>query len=324
MTSNIVKEYIDFSKKNITKYLKIILEQDYSKEIIEPLLDTYINVRYYNNYDIKYKVFESNINYYMKQKAIKINEEKEEEYISKVKKIFYLFKYILYFDNVLEYESLKKIISEIDEYRNEVLGLTSENFIEELNDLVKENEKRKETFIEELSSDHFNLEIKNTNNKNVFKVKLNNNIKFNKIYSDYSINKVYNEGLVDEQKHFILYYLITREILKNIIKGDFTKEYIISFPNNIFTKQQKINRLIAIIDDESIKNNIVIEFTYTDYLSNKEIINSWIKKGFQIAIKIDEKYKYDNNSKIWLDIFKYVIVDKEKKNFFDEDQLVIE
>ena len=43
MTSNIVKEYIDFSKKNITKYLKIILEQDYSKEIIEPLLDTYIN-----------------------------------------------------------------------------------------------------------------------------------------------------------------------------------------------------------------------------------------------------------------------------------------
>ena len=106
MASNIVKEYIDFSKKNITKYLKIILEQDYSKEIIEPLLDTYINVRYYNNYDIKYKVFESNINYYMKQKAIKINEEKEEEYISKVKKIFYLFKYILYFDNVLEYESL--------------------------------------------------------------------------------------------------------------------------------------------------------------------------------------------------------------------------
>ena len=37
-----------------------------------------------------------------------------------------------------------------------------------------------------------------------------------------------------------------------------------------------------------------------------------------------EKYKYDNNSKIWLDIFKYVIVDKEKKNFFDEDQLIIE
>ena len=85
MASNIVKEYIDFSKKNITKYLKIILEQDYSKEIIEPLLDTYINVRYYNNYDIKYKAFESNINYYMKQKAIKINEEKEEEYIEMCK-----------------------------------------------------------------------------------------------------------------------------------------------------------------------------------------------------------------------------------------------
>lgn len=324
MACNIVKEYIDFSKKNIIKYLKLILEKNYSKDIVEPLVDVYINVRYYNNCDIKYKNFESNINYYMKQKAIQMNEIKDDNYVSRVKETFYLFKYILYFDNVLEYDSLKKIVLEIAEYRNEVLGIVDEKFVEGFSNLVKENGKRKEKFIKELDSEQFSLTIKNTNKKNVFEVKLNNGIKFNRIYSDYSINKVYNDGLVNEQKHFILYYLITREVLGNIVKGEFTKEYIINFPNSIFDKEQKLNRLINIIDDESLKNNIVLRFDYVDYLSNKDMINNWIKEGFQIAIKIDEKYNYDNNSKMWLDIFKYVIVENDKKHFFDDDKVIIE
>ena len=53
MANNIAREYIDFSKKNITKYLKIILDKYYAKKIVDPLLEVYINVRYYNNEDIK-------------------------------------------------------------------------------------------------------------------------------------------------------------------------------------------------------------------------------------------------------------------------------
>ena len=51
MANNISREYIDFSKKNITKYLKIILDKYYAKKIVDPLLEVYINVRYYNNED---------------------------------------------------------------------------------------------------------------------------------------------------------------------------------------------------------------------------------------------------------------------------------
>ena len=74
MANNIAREYIDFSKKNITKYLKIILDKYYAKKIVDPLLEVYINVRYYNNEDIKYKNFTSNINYYLRQKAIEMKE----------------------------------------------------------------------------------------------------------------------------------------------------------------------------------------------------------------------------------------------------------
>ena len=104
MANNIAREYIDFSKKNITKYLKIILDKYYAKKIVDPLLEVYINVRYYNNEDIKYKNFISNINYYLRQKAIEMKENEDEDTIFKIKNTFYLFKYILYFDNVEEYE----------------------------------------------------------------------------------------------------------------------------------------------------------------------------------------------------------------------------
>ena len=79
MANNIAREYIDFSKKNITKYLKIILDKYYAKKIVDPLLEVYINVRYYNNEDIKYKNFTSNINYYLRQKAIEMKENEDED-----------------------------------------------------------------------------------------------------------------------------------------------------------------------------------------------------------------------------------------------------
>jgi hypothetical protein len=126
---------------------KVILDKYYAKKIVDPLLEVYINVRYYNNEDIKYKNFTSNINYYLRQKAIEMKENEDEHTIFKIKNTFYLFKYILYFDNVEEYESLKKVILEIDEYRNEELGLNDETFIDTLYELVKENESRKDKYL---------------------------------------------------------------------------------------------------------------------------------------------------------------------------------
>ena len=99
---------------------------------------------------------------------------------------------------------------------------------------------------------------------------------------------------------------------------------IVDFPISIFEKEQKLNRLINIIDNEIVKNNIIIKFKYSDYLVNKDQINTWIKDGFQVAVKIDEEYNYDDSSKIWLDIFTYVIVDTNKQNFFDEEKVIIE
>lgn len=313
----VVEEYIEFSKKNILKYLKLILEKYYDKEIVESLVETYINIRYYN-IDQKTKNLEKNINYYLKQKVTEILDEKEE----KIKIIFYTFKYILYFDNVKEYESLKNIIEEIVEYRKSI-SLENDEFKEEITKLLKENEKRKQKYLEAFKSDHFLLDQIKTNKKNVYFVELKNNIKFNKIYSSYSINKVYNSGLVNEQKDFIIYYQISIEILKNAIIGNFNQEYIVDFPLSILEKKQKTIRLFSIINNEMIKNSLILKFTYSSYLENKDQINEWIKEGYKVAIIIDEKYNYEEKQKMWLEIFNYIIVDQEKKGFFDDENIII-
>ena len=313
----VVEEYIEFSKKNILKYLKLILEKYYDKEIVESLVETYINIRYYN-IDQKTKNLEKNINYYLKQKVTEILDEKEE----KIKIIFYTFKYILYFDNVKEYDNLKNIIEEIVEYRKSI-SLENDEFKDEITKLIKENEKRKQKYLEVFESDHFLLDQIKTNKKNVYFVELKNNIKFNKIYSSYSINKVYNSGLVNEQKDFIIYYQISIEILKNAIIGNFNQEYIVDFPLSILEKKQKTIRLFSIVNNEMIKNNLILKFTYSSYLENKNQINEWIKEGYKVAIIIDEKYNYEEKQKMWLEIFNYIIVDQEKKGFFDDENIII-
>lgn len=312
----IVDKYIDFSLKNIYKYLKLILDKYYDKEIINPLVETYINIRYYNT-DQKSKNLEKNINYFLKQKSSYLINDKNEQ---KVKLSFYVFKYILYFDNVILYDNLKDIMDEILKFKTSQF---LDNNIQELTKLVKENEKRKNDFLKSFTSNHFLLELNKTNKKNIYFVDLKNNIKFNKIYSSYSINKVYTSGIVNEQKDFIIYSLLSIEILNNVINGIFNQEYIVDFPLSILEKKQKTNRLFNIINNEMIKNSLVLKFTYSSYLDNKDIINDWIKEGFKVAIIIDDKYNYEIKEKMWLDIFKYIIIDQDKKNFFDEDNIII-
>ncbi len=322
MAVNLSNDYLTYTKKNIISYAKLILEKEYSKEIFNELLDTYIKVRYYNDCEEKYKGFASNINYHLREKALQMmkdNPDKED----KIKASFYIFKYILCLDNVTKYDSLKDLLIEIDEYRTSTLGLYDENFISNFTTFFKENEKKKETYLEGFDSSKFSLNLKKTNNKNVFYVELDNSIKFPRIYSSYSINKVYNTGTINEQKAFITYHLVSREILKNIIEGNFNKDYIVAFPISIFEKKEKINRLFNTIDSDCIRNNLVIKLDYSDYLKYKEEVSSWIKQGYRVAVVLDSAFNYDNKSKMWLDIFSYIITDKDNLMDIDKNKIII-
>ena len=322
MNDSVCLEYINFVKKCIYKYFKLIMGKNFNRGIFDNLMDTYVKVRYYNYFDIKYKNVSSNINYYMKDSASLMLNNNDDNYVKCVKETFYLFQYVLYFDDVISDSDIKDIILEIDEYRHTTYGYTDDTFCDELFDMIKDDNKRKKTYLNSFDSERFSLDIKKTNKKNVFWCDLNYNIKFNRIYSDYSINKVYNDGIVNEQKLFITYYLVSNMILRNIISCKFDISYIVSYPASLFEKSDKKNRLLSIIDDSATKNYIVLMFKYSDYSKYKDEINEWIKNGFRVAIYIDDSFKYDDISNEWLTIFDYIITNGEYDYDFDRDKII--
>ena len=317
---NNIDKYIKFIKDYLTEYFKLIVKDKYKKIVYNEMLNTYIDIRYFNKYDKKYKQIEKNIEYYIQENLRTLIEE-DNKLVKNVNELYYFFWYLLYLDNTLEYDNLDKLIDKIIIDRKEKLGL-NDDITKELKSLVKESEKKKNDFFNEYLSDTFNLELKSTNIKNVYNVLLSYNIKFPKIYSSYSINRVFKSDIISEDMCFIEYNLISKIVLDNILNKEYLKEYLVDFPFIITSKKEKTNRLLNIITNDLIKENVIIKVTYEYYTKYKSFISDLIKNGVKFAVIIDDTFDYEESSIIWLNIFTYIITNKDDVTSFDKNKVI--
>lgn len=317
---NNIDKYIKFIKDYLTEYFKLIVKDKYKKIVYNEMLNTYIDIRYFNKYDKKYKQIEKNIEYYIQENLRTLIEE-DNKLVKNFNELYYFFWYLLYLDNTLEYDNLDKLIDKIIIDRKEKLDL-NDDITKELKSLVKESEKKKNNFFNEYLSDTFNLELKSTNIKNVYNVLLSYNIKFPKIYSSYSINRVFKSDIISEDMCFIEYNLISKIVLDNIINKEYNKEYLVDFPFIITSKKEKTNRLLNIITNDLIRENVIIKVTYEYYTKYKSFISDLIKDGVKFAVIIDDTFDYEESSIIWLNIFTYIITNKDDVTSFDKNKVI--
>lgn len=317
---NNIDKYIKFIKDYLTEYFKLIVKDKYKKIVYNEMLNTYIDIRYFNKYDKKYKQIEKNIEYYIQENLRTLIEE-DNKLVKNVNELYYFFWYLLYLDNTLEYDNLDKLIDKIIIDRKEKLDL-NDDITKELKSLVKESEKKKNNFFNEYLSDTFNLELKSTNIKNVYNVLLSYNIKFHKIYSSYSINRVFKSDIISEDMCFIEYNLISKIVLDNILNKEYLKEYLVDFPFIITSKKEKTNRLLNIITNDLIRENVIIKVTYEYYTKYKSFISDLIKDGVKFAVIIDDTFDYEESSIIWLNIFTYIITNKDDVTSFDKNKVI--
>ena len=317
---NNIDKYIKFIKDYLTEYFKLIVKDKYKKNVYNEMLNTYIDIRYFNKYDKKYKQIEKNIEYYIQENLRTLIEE-DNKLVKNVNELYYFFWYLLYLDNTLEYDNLDKLIDKIIIDRKEKLDL-NDDITKELKSLVKESEKKKNNFFNEYLSDTFNLELKSTNIKNVYNVLLSYNIKFPKIYSSYSINRVFKSDIISEDMCFIEYNMISKVVLDNIINKEYNKEYLVDFPFIITSKKEKTNRLLNIINNDLIRENVIIKVTYEYYTKYKSFISDLIKDGVKFAVIIDDTFDYEESSIIWLNIFTYIITNKDDVTSFDKNKVI--
>lgn len=317
---NNIDKYIKFIKDYLTEYFKLIVKDKYKRIVYNEMLNTYIDIRYFNKYDKKYKQIEKNIEYYIQENLRTLIEE-DNKLVKNVNELYYFFWYLLYLDNTLEYDNLDKLIDKIIIDRKEKLDL-NDDITKELKSLVKESEKKKNNFFNEYLSDTFNLELKSTNIKNVYNVLLSYNIKFPKIYSSYSINRVFKSDIISEDMCFIEYNLISKIVLDNIINKEYNKEYLVDFPFIITSKKEKTNRLLNIITNDLVRENVIIKVTYEYYTKYKSFISDLIKDGVKFAVIIDDTFDYEESSIIWLNIFTYIITNKDDVTSFDKNKVI--
>lgn len=321
MTKNIMEQYIQLTKLQINTYMKLVFEKQYNKNYIDLFTDRYINIRYYNFY-------ENDFSKNMRTKILNhLKEVKEEIIINHIddrvllEQINLFYVYVLYFDKVVMYKNLKGIISKITNMREKVLNKQDPEFEKTLYDKVSEYTKQKEELIENLESEEFRLKLTNYQDKvNVYRVNLKYDLKFPLVYSKFAIEKAFNTGIISEDKLEIEYYLIVNQIIKDILKANFKKQYVLEFASTLLSKTKKMKHILNIIDNDAIKEKISLKIRYEDFEENKEIIYELMRQGIRFSVIVDNSFDLNYINIESLKMFKFIIVNKNHKNYYEIEE----
>ena len=298
--NNIMEQYIEVTEKNIREYMKIIFNYHNNDEIISEFITTYINIRYYNIYNgnEKSRPFYLKIMDEINKKSEKIKQNygpDKEKIIENIKKVF---NYILFFDNVRKVENFKSIDS-IKEIINELVGIrekefgikNKKDFKDKLYEKIIDDMIKKEIYIDSFENEDFSLEFQRINQTDIYNTFLKYNLKMPKEYSKEAIDKVFNKSIISEDKLEIEYLLLSIVVLKDILEGNFKDIYIAEFKCSLFKKEQKLNKILKIIDNQALQEKINLNITYEELIKNKNKVLKYVKEGYKFAITLDNSMK---------------------------------
>lgn len=321
MSCNVVGNYIKMIKKNIKSYIELIMGDMFDSYVFDELLNVYINARYYNAYEKVSKNFENNINYYVKEASLKLMKDNA---LKKdiIKIMFGLFRFVPYFDDVKKGVSWNIVIDKIQLYLKGN-GFENLDFSNALLTLIKKDEDVKNEYLSLFDNNNFILSFQKTNIKRLENISIDYDIKFPKLYSEYAIDKVFNSGVIGEDKIFIEYYLVCSNILKKIIAGDFSFNYLVDFDINMRDKKNKWAWMLNIVDNEIVKENLSFKIKYSDFVDNKKFIYDLIRDGFRFAVILDDSYDLDLLTDSKLSVFSYIIVSEMKNRYSELGKVVV-
>lgn len=317
MTINIMNEYIELTKKQINEYMKLVFEEKFNQTYCELFSERYINIRYFNYYENEYhESTRKKILDHLKKvgEEIIINNIQDRELIETMRVFFY---YVLYFDNVVYYKDLKQKIAKINKVKKRVFNTETYDFEEKLYQKMQEIMNEKEELIKRFSSEEFYIKLTNYPDKlKVCRVNLKfQNIKFPLEFSDFAINKAFQIGLVSEDKLVIEYYLVVLQILKDVLKLNFKKKYVLEFAETLLKKPKKIRSFLNIINNPIIQEKISLKIKYEEFLKNSETVFELMREGYKITVILDNSFEPNFKNIESLQMFEFVIINRNLKNY---------
>ena len=131
---------------------------------------------------------------------------------------------------------------------------------------------------------------------------------------------MYNTGIIYEDRMLVLYMLTVRELLIDSISRNYDNKYLLPFPISLLEKRNKQITLLKTMEQDYLKERMILEVKYSDYKNNKEQFDKLIHDGYSLAVLIDE----DVDSLILLNVFTYILLDEkaDKKKYKSFDNAI--
>lgn len=328
--NNIIKKHISKTEKKLKKYCNMILKQKYDSQTVTELIKTYIDGRYYNYFeDAESKIFYKNI----QNSIINKGEELKKANPDKTEKIDFtvsLFPYFFYFDYVRNNVSIQEIIEEIDEKRRttyDIRNADKDNFILEFTDIVVSDLKEIEQELEKYNTNDFELKLKRIcpGNNKFYKVSLDYNFSFPKIFSKEAIELTFNTDIIAEDKLFVEYPMVANIALMDIFQGNFSKIYFVEFCTSLFKKQKKLEQILQILENQAAQDKIYFEIEYEEFAKEKKEIFELIKRGFRFVLLTNSSMDVLSREDLKiLEVFDYIIPDENdiNKKIYNKSKII--
>lgn len=328
-SKNVIETVMLIKKEELSEILNIFTE-DLKKQtgfatVRNLFINTYIETKYYNlNREQNTGNSGRSIANKIKSVLIEVGSKTIDKYQGKNKKHTDIVdRHVNSLTLIADLENARDSIKEIkarEEFYRKKIGEhykdLDEDRIEEITDGIIKIQRNYNNMIEYLlkkfQTNMFDLTFnKITNVKNMYGLKLEHNISFSKVYSDYIIDKVYNEGIIAEDKMIVLLNLLSIQLIRDMTSSNNNRRYVLYIPQSLYAKNNKLDKVLKMIDDSYAKENVIILVKFEELVKNKKHIKEVRKLGYRFALFFDKEIVISDRNRPNIYIADYIFVNKK-------------
>jgi len=288
-SKNLVEKFINIKKIELNEIIDVLIKDEKAyiiKSSVRNLfMEHYISLKYYNDIRTISKI-KSNIDAYTNYLLEKNKRDDREQNIIKTYSFVFTLLACMEQANKNDKQYYASVMKRLGKFEDEYIEYVVHSIIK----IKKECESIFNNTAKQLETNMFDIKYnKLSSKKDFYVVELNHNIYFSKVYSDYIVDKVYSEGMIAEDKIEVLLTLLLNQIAKDMMNSEFNKKYIFFIPNNLYTKEKKLEGLLNGMSNEYVKNHVYIANNIEQVSNFKEIIQKLYKKGYKFVTNINKE-----------------------------------
>jgi len=105
------------------------------------------------------------------------------------------------------------------------------------------------------------------------------------------------------------------KVLKDILKLNFKKRYVLEFAETLLRKPKKIKSILNIINNAAIQERISLKIRYEQFLKNQDTVFELMRQGYKITVILDNSFEPSFKNIESLQMFEFVIINRNLKQY---------